>query len=186
MRVSVSDLLQSIPLPITRREVNIHAAVMLPAPGDEPASSPDAEGNCWITVLCCCRQGLGSRVVPLDGPAQWQDSCLRENHPGKLLPVLPQYQISSWLGENAQRDQLDGCSAGGSTARTKLTVHCQQTCQFLFSKHRLVHRAVMQQEGSLNQRCAVGWGGVPRGCSPCQSAGSRDLLWGTRAFRNPP
>lgn len=37
MRVSVSDLLQSIPLPITLREVNTRAAVMLLTPGDVPA-----------------------------------------------------------------------------------------------------------------------------------------------------
>lgn len=57
MRVSVSDLLQSIPLPITLREVNIHAAVMLFTLGDVLAFSFDTKGNCWITLLCCSRQG---------------------------------------------------------------------------------------------------------------------------------
>lgn len=57
MRVSVSDLLQSIPLPITLQEVNIHAAVMLLTLGDVLAFSFDTKGNCWITLLCCSRQG---------------------------------------------------------------------------------------------------------------------------------
>lgn len=51
MRVSVSDLLQSIPLPITLREVNIQATVMLLTLADVPAFSFGAKGNCWITAV---------------------------------------------------------------------------------------------------------------------------------------
>lgn len=70
MRVSVSDLLQSIPLPITLRDVNIHAAVMLLTLADVPAFSFDAKGNCWIMLLCGCRQGMGNRGILLAGLAQ--------------------------------------------------------------------------------------------------------------------
>lgn len=69
MRVSVSDLLQSIPLPSTRREANIHAAVLLGALGDVPACSFNAKGNCWVTLLGCSRQGWGSDVILLHSPA---------------------------------------------------------------------------------------------------------------------
>lgn len=105
MRVSVSDLLQSIPLPITLREVNIHAAVMLLTPGDVPAFSFDAKGNCWMTLLCCSRQGWGSKIILLDGPAQREGFCLRHNHLRKPLPLLPQNQIAPRLGENVPGDQ---------------------------------------------------------------------------------
>lgn len=83
MRVSVSDLLQSIPLPITRREVNIHASVMLLAPGDEPASSPDAEGNCWITLLCAAGRAWGAGLFPwmaqLNGKTSVRGKVTRKN-----------------------------------------------------------------------------------------------------------
>lgn len=105
MRVRVSDLLQSIPLPITLREVNIHAAVTVVTLGDVPAFSFDAKGNCRITLLCCSRQGWGSEIILLDGPAQREGFYLEYNHLRKPLPLLPQNQISPWLGENVPSDQ---------------------------------------------------------------------------------
>lgn len=118
MRVSVSDLLQSIPLPITLREVNIHAAVMLLTLGDVPAFSFDAKGNCWITLLCCSRQGWESKIILLDGPAQREGFYSRYDHLRKQLPLLPQNRIAPWLGENVPSDpgrwmQREACVVGG-------------------------------------------------------------------------
>lgn len=150
MRVSVPDLLQSIPFPITLREVNIHAAVTVVTLGDVPAFSFDAKGNCRITLLCCSRQGWRSEIILLDGPAQRGDFYSKYNHLRKPLPLLPQNQISLWLGENVPSDQgrwmqHGACAAGACGELTACLPKAGELPVLLGA--RLVYRAPAQGEG---------------------------------------
>lgn len=133
----------------------------------------------------CCRQGLGSRIVPLDGPAQWQDFCSRESHPEKLLPVLPQYQISSWLGENAQRPaRWMQCRGEHGTHQAHCSLPAEDLPSFVLQA-QTCSQSSNAARGVLKPALCSGAGGVPRGCSPLPKCRQQGAVLGHQGLQKP-